>query len=104
LMDLPGIDLPPLREDGSHTYLSFTVQVSDRSDFVKHVVHRGFDVRTQSLTNTADLPCFARYARACPQARRTAARAVLLPIYPGYGSSELERGIEITREYFGARS
>ena len=99
LSGLQDIGLPPLCEDGSHTYLEFPIQVPDRQKLVKHIMSRGCDVGIQSLTNTADLPCFSAYARQCPQARRTADRVILLPIYPGYGQAEVNRMIASIRSY-----
>jgi dTDP-4-amino-4,6-dideoxygalactose transaminase len=88
---LSGIQLPPLREDGSHVYLSFAVQVSDRLRFQREMMAAGCDVRLQSYINTASAPCYADFAGHCPNAERTASRVVLLPISTGAGIAEIRR-------------
>lgn len=100
LCDLPEVGLPPLREDGSHIYLSFPIQVPDRRQFVQYMIRHRCDVRIQSYANTADLPCFAAFARDCPNARATAGRVALLPIYPGYAKAQVEKTIKTIRRYF----
>jgi dTDP-4-amino-4,6-dideoxygalactose transaminase len=100
LSDLPGIGLPPLVEDGSRTYLSFPVRVAEHDEVVKHMMRQGRDVKVQHYVNLADLPCFSAYARDCPHARTVAQQILLLPIYPGYAVSEVERNIVALRSYF----
>jgi dTDP-4-amino-4,6-dideoxygalactose transaminase len=101
LSGLPGVGLPPLREDGSHVYLAFPLRVPERWDVVKYMMRHRRDLAVQHYTNTADLPCFAEYTRDCPSARRTAAEVILLPTYPGYARAEVERNIATLRRYFG---
>ncbi len=84
LRGIEGLLLPPWREDGSHAYMQFPVQVADRQGLVRELALRGFDVPVQHLRNTADLPIFAPYAVDCPIARSVAESLVLLPTYPGY--------------------
>ena len=100
LSDLPEIGLPPLREDGSHTYLSFPIRVAGRDELVQHMMRQGRDVKTQHYVNLAELPCFSAYARDCPNVRTVAQQVLLLPIYPGYSESEIERNIGALRSYF----
>ena len=73
LSDLEELLLPPLREDGSHTYTYYPVQCRDREALVRHLMGEGCDLAVQHLKNCADLPCFAEYRRDCPRARATAA-------------------------------
>jgi len=101
LKDVPGLGLPPLRADHSHIYTYYPVQVDDRAAFLKHMMRARRDVAAQHLRNCADLPCFAEFARDCPNARRTAERLVLLPTYPRYGRREAMRNIDAIRDYFG---
>jgi perosamine synthetase len=100
LADLEGIILSPLREDGSHIYLHFPIQVADRLDLLQYMAREGRDVGEQAYWNTADLPCFSRYARWCPAARLAARRVLLLPTYPKYRKSEVRRNIDAIRNYF----
>lgn len=100
LKDIPGIRLPPMRDDGSHIYLSFPVQVENRLAVVKYLMHHGRDCVIQHIRNTAEMDCFSDFARDCPQAKRTAEQVLLLPTYPGYKPSEAEKNIAVLRRYF----
>jgi perosamine synthetase len=103
LSDLPEIGLPPLREDGSHTYLSVPIRVAERAQLVNHMMRHGRDVKIQHYFNLADLPCFSAYARDCPNARTVARQVLLLPAYPGYAPAEVERNVVALRSYFRRR-
>ena len=85
LAGTPGVLLPPLRTDGSHIYAYYPVQVAKRREVLHALLRRGRDLAQQHIRNCADLPCFARWARECPNSRRTAAEVLLLPTYPRYG-------------------
>jgi len=102
LSGIAGLRLPPLRTDGSHTYTYFPIQVDDRQSLLKHMMRERCDVAAQHLKNCADLPCFADFARDCPNARRSADSVVLLPTYPRYSEADVTRNIRVVREYFGA--
>jgi len=102
LEGLPDVLRPPLRTDFSHTYSYYPIQVPDRIDFLRYMMREHRDVAGQHLHNCADLPCFAEFHRDCPNARATAKAVVLLPTYPRYGASDIDRNIELTRRYFGA--
>jgi perosamine synthetase len=104
LADVPGIILPPLRDDLSHIYLSFAIQVEDRGDLQRYMMRHGRDVVIQHIGNAADYDCFAQYSRQCPRARRTAKSVLLLPSYPGYCPSEARKNIEMIRRFFRSRN
>ena len=101
LADLEELLLPPLREDGSHGYSYYPIQVPDRTALVRFLMQRGCDLAAQHLRNCADLPCFADFRRDCPNARATAAATVLLPTYPRYGTLDVERNVAAIRAFFG---
>lgn len=100
LKDIPGIRLPPMRGDGSHIYLSYPVQVENRMGVVKYLMRHGRDCVIQHIRNTAEMDCFAQFARDCPQAKRTAEEVLLLPTYPGYKPGEAEKNIAVLRRYY----
>ncbi len=100
LRDIPGILLPPMRDDLSHIYLNYAIQVEDRGALQRYMMKHGRDVAIQHIGNTADYPCFVEYRTDCPHARRTAARVLLLPTYPGYRSSEAIANIGVIRRFF----
>jgi len=102
LAGIPGIILPPLREDGSHVYLTFPIQVPDRMDLLNYLTRHGRDLAIQHLANNSAAPCFREYARACPMAAATAPQVLLLPTYPSYGEGQVARNIALVRRYFEA--
>lgn len=91
LGDLSDVQLPPLREDGSHIYLLFIVQVPDRLEFQREMMALGCDVRLQTFLNLASAPCYADFRRDCPRAERAASQVVQLPICPDAGIEEIRR-------------
>lgn len=102
LRGLPGVVQPPLREDGSHIYTHYPLQVPDRAALLRHMVQNGRDVAIQHLRNCAELPCFSAYARDCPNAEATTRSNILLATYPRYALSEVKRTIATIQEFFGA--
>lgn len=104
LKDQPGILLPPWREDGSHIYLQYPVQLEDRWDYVRYMMRRGRDLSIQHMTSASDLEIFKDFYRDCPQARSTADRLVLLPTYPGYGEAEVRANVKVTLDYLRERA
>jgi dTDP-4-amino-4,6-dideoxygalactose transaminase len=104
LAGLPGIGLPPWREDGSHIYLQYPVQLEDRWDYVRYMMRHGRDLAIQHMASAAELEVFKDFARDCPRARATAERLVLLPTYPGYGADEARKNVEVTRAYLRERA
>ena len=59
------------------------------------------DLRVSYFGNLADDPCFEQFAADCPNARKVAARALLLPTYPSYFKAEVEKNIDALRSCFG---
>jgi dTDP-4-amino-4,6-dideoxygalactose transaminase len=100
LRDIADIVLPPLREDGSHIYLTFPIQVPDREAMLRFLIEQGRDLTLQHIGNAADYPCFAEFHRDCPNARLTSAQVLLLPTYPSYGMREVARNVQAIRRFF----
>lgn len=94
-----GILLPPWREDGSHVYLQYPVQVEDRWSYVRYMMSHGRDVAIQHMASASDLNIFKEFSRDCPNARKTAERLVLLPTYPNYGADEARANVKVTLDY-----
>ena len=101
LKDIPEITVAPLREDGSHIYWYFPIQHHDRKALVAGVMRRGRDITMSYHRNCAAVPCFAAYARHCPNAQATADSLIYLPAYPRYGEDEVRKTIAAIRDYFG---
>ena len=104
LGNLPDILLPPQRDDGSHSYMTYPIQVPDRQALLRYLMKRNRDLAIQHLRNNADSSCFASYYRDCPNARATASSVLLLPTYPSYGRREVEKNIAAIQAYFGRSS
>jgi perosamine synthetase len=100
LSNIPGISLPPYRNDFSHTYSYYPLLVENRDDVLAFMMRNYCDVAAQHLKNCASLECFWEYARDCPIAQKTAERVILLPTYPRYGKRSIKRNIETLRRYF----
>jgi dTDP-4-amino-4,6-dideoxygalactose transaminase len=99
LATLDFLELPPRRTNGSHIYMAYPVQVSDRSNFVKHMMRHGCDIAIQHYNNTADLECFRDVSRDCPITRRVSRCVVLLPTYPGFGSGQVRHILTVAKKY-----
>ncbi|MBF0296693.1 MAG: DegT/DnrJ/EryC1/StrS aminotransferase family protein [Magnetococcales bacterium] len=99
LSGLPGLRLPPMREDGSHGYPHFSVQCEEREALLRHLGRARRDIALPSLVNCAAHPCFKEYAVPCPNAATIANQTLLLPTYPGYAPAEIDRNIEVIRGF-----
>jgi perosamine synthetase len=103
LQGLPGLILPPERKEFEHIYWYFPIQYADRHALVAHALRHGRDITMSYHRNCAELPCFAEWARDCPNARATANALIYLPTYPGYTQDEIQRTIAAIRSFFDAR-
>jgi dTDP-4-amino-4,6-dideoxygalactose transaminase len=104
LKDIKELILPPLRSDGSHTYLWFPVQYSERGELLRFMFEQGRDIAAGHFTNTADSPRFEEFYRDCPNCRKVEKELFFLPTYPRYPRSEVEKNIEVIRQYFAAKA
>ena len=100
LEDLPGVIRPPLSSDSSNIYTYFPVQVRNRREVLLYSQKRARDFAAQHLRNCADLPEFREFYRDCPAARAASSELVLLPTYPRYPLVEVQRNIEVLRDFF----
>lgn len=100
LQDLDGITLPPERQDSSHLYLVYPIQVPDRHALLRYLMQHGRDLTIQHMGNCAGYDCFEDFARPCPSAVSVADSVLLLPTYPGYGLREAEKNVHWIRRYF----
>lgn len=100
LSAIPEIITPPLREDGSHIYLNYPIQVPDRHALLRYLMQHGRDLTVQHMGNNADYDAYARWHRDCPNARATGTSVLLLPSYPGYGEREVQKNVELISRYF----
>ena len=104
LKDIEELILPPLRTDGSITYLWFPVQYSKREELLRFMFEQGRDLAAGHFTNTADSPLFQEFYRDCPNARQVEKELLYLPTYPTYSRREVEKNIEVIRRYFNSQA
>jgi dTDP-4-amino-4,6-dideoxygalactose transaminase len=103
LRGLPGVTLPPLRTDGSHTYQYYPVHVADREALVTFALRNGRDIAVSHHRNCAAMACFAEFARPCPNAERAEREVIYLPTYPRYAASEIQKNIDVIRRFLHGR-
>ncbi len=103
LKDINELILPPVRTDGSNTYLWFPVQYSQRDELLTFMFRQGRDVAAGHFTTNADAPQFEAFHRDCPHAKKVEEELFYLPTYPRYASNEIEKTIQVIRQYFAAR-
>ena len=97
--DLPQVVRPPLREDGSHIYFYYPIQVEQRDRLARFMTQHLRDVQISHHRNCASLPCFAEYYRDCPNAEKAAERVIYLPTYPSYRDDQVNANVETIRAY-----
>lgn len=103
LKDIAELILPPLETDGSHTYLWFPIQYEHRDELLRFMFRHNRDIAAGHFTNTADSPRFAEFYRDCPNSRKVEKELIYLPTYPRYSRSEVEKNIQVIRQYFASR-
>ena len=91
LKENDALKLPPLRNDLSHVYTYYPVQVKDREGLIKHLIAAKRDASIQHYKNCADLDIFKKYYRNCEVARKISHSTILLPTYPLYRIDEIEK-------------
>ena len=103
LKDINELILPPARTDGSNTYLWFPVQYSKRDELLAFMFRRGRDVAAGHFTTNADAPQFEEFHRDCPNAKKVEEELFYLPTYPRYARIEIEKTIQVIREFFASQ-
>jgi dTDP-4-amino-4,6-dideoxygalactose transaminase len=99
LSELDGLILPRCHEGPSHIYTYYPIQFHNRDALLRYGMLRRRDFAAQHLFNCADLPEFSEFYRDCPNARAAARELILLPTYPRYPATEIEKNIEVIRDY-----
>lgn len=97
--DLPQVVRPPLREDGSHIYFYYSIQVEERDRLARFMTEQLRDVQISHHRNCASLPCFAAYYRDCPNAEKASQRVIYLPTYPSYRDDQVAANVESVRAF-----
>lgn len=100
LQDIDAIGRPRFRDDGSHVYLTYPIQVEDRDRLLRFLTVHGRDLTVQHIGNNAEYACFSEFSRDCPNSAAAGRQVILLPTYPAYGPTEVRRNIALIRRYF----
>jgi dTDP-4-amino-4,6-dideoxygalactose transaminase len=103
LKDIEGLVLPPLRSDGSHTYLWFPILCPNREDLVRFMMEKGRHIGAGHFTSATTSEELAEFYRDCPNAEKVAQEVVYLPTYPSYSRREVEKNVEVIRQYFTSK-
>jgi dTDP-4-amino-4,6-dideoxygalactose transaminase len=107
LAGLPGVMLPRVRPGGSHNWHKFVLRVEDRGRLAAALKAAGVQTMVHYARSLADEPLIARLqlpsqALELPEARRHAAEALSLPIFPELRLEEANYVVEVIREFYGA--
>ncbi|MFZ5559778.1 MAG: DegT/DnrJ/EryC1/StrS family aminotransferase [Patescibacteria group bacterium] len=100
LQNIPELVLPPDENDSIYIYPYFPIQYKNRRGLLKWLMLHKRDVAAQHLKNCANLPSFSAFYRDCPVARKTANEVILLPTYPRYPISDVQKTIRVIQSYF----
>jgi perosamine synthetase len=96
--------ITPQWQDGtSNIYTYYPIQYQEREALLRFAIQRRRDLAPQYLRNCADLPAFKEFYRDCPNARAAARELILLPTYPRYPESEIQRNIEVIKRFFSLK-
>ncbi|HEY7186737.1 MAG TPA: DegT/DnrJ/EryC1/StrS family aminotransferase [Vicinamibacterales bacterium] len=101
LEGVPGLTIPPMRTDGSHIYVYYSVLAHDRDELGRAMTRGLRDVQISHHRNCASLECFSAFHRDCPNAERASRQVLYLPVYPGYGEDQIRANIDAIRRFAG---
>jgi perosamine synthetase len=76
-------------------YTYYPIQICQRKTLLRYAMRHKRDMAAQHLRNCADLSYFKEFYRNCPNARASAQELVLLPTYPRYPISEIQKNNEV---------
>lgn len=99
LEGVPGLTIPPLRTDGSHIYVYYSVLAHDRDELARAMTRGLRDVQISHHRNCASLECFSRFHRDCPNAERASRQVLYLPVYPGYSDDQIRANIDAIHRF-----
>jgi dTDP-4-amino-4,6-dideoxygalactose transaminase len=99
LEGLPDLITPRHHTNLSNIYTYFPIQIENRDRLLRLIQRNRRDFAAQHLRNCADLPMFSEFQSDCPNARAAARELVLLPTYPRYPRSQIERNVELIRNF-----
>jgi dTDP-4-amino-4,6-dideoxygalactose transaminase len=99
---LAGLDdliVPKKGEGMSHIYAYYPIQYSQRNTLLRFAMERKRDFAPQYLRNCASLETFHEFNKDCPNAETVARELILLPTYPRYPATEIQKNTEVIQEF-----
>jgi perosamine synthetase len=94
---VPGIAIPQIPANRTHTYYQYCVYVPDTETIVKRCIRRGVDVAPMHVDVCTRMELFGWKGPAAPGAER-AATAVQVPVYESLSDQEIERIGRLVRD------
>ncbi|MFC1601274.1 DegT/DnrJ/EryC1/StrS family aminotransferase, partial [Candidatus Sumerlaeota bacterium] len=97
-----GIVLPPVLDDGSHTYNYYTVRLRERDQLRSYLQERGIGSAVYYAQPLPYEPCYAHLGYQegdFPVVEAASKQALSLPIYPGLTKRQLEAICGTVREF-----
>jgi perosamine synthetase len=99
LANLNGLITPKRGQGLSHIYTYYPIQYRQRETLLRFAMERKRDFAPQYLRNCASLETFHEFNRDCPNAETVARELILLPTYPRYPATEIQKNIEVIQEF-----
>jgi dTDP-4-amino-4,6-dideoxygalactose transaminase len=97
LRDVPGVRVPRVPADRSHTFYQYCAYVPNRDAVVDACLRRGVDIETLHVDVCSDLDLFAGSKRSAPGARQTV-QTIQIPVYEGLEDGQLDRVATVVRD------
>jgi len=94
---VPGVRVPVVPPDRTHTFYQYCVYVPSRDVVVDYCLRRGVDLETLHVDLCAELPLFGDGHASAPGARETTG-TVQLPIYESLSDTQLDRVASVLRD------
>jgi dTDP-4-amino-4,6-dideoxygalactose transaminase len=98
------VQTPPTREDLSHTYHTYTIQVSERESLIEHLKEKGIETRVPQV-RPLHLETAFKYLEykegAFPVAENIARSALSLPVYPGLKKQQIKHVASAILDFYG---
>jgi perosamine synthetase len=97
LGEVPGIRVPTVPPDRSHTFYQYCAYTPHREAVVDACLRRGVDIETLHVDLCTELELFGRAATAVPGARG-ATQTIQIPIYESLTDTDLNRVATVVRD------
>jgi dTDP-4-amino-4,6-dideoxygalactose transaminase len=104
LAPLEMLITPKWQASSSNIFTCYPFQFREREALLRYAMRHQRDFAAQHLRNCADLSEFRELYSDCPNARAAARELIVLPTYPRYPVIEIQRNIEVIRNFLASGS